>query len=183
MLNRRRILPIGVTRGSRDDLNTGPSISFSALSSKRVCSAVSTMDRSLYMTNRRPFRPHRSCSKSTGPGDVSLTIAALTPITRRAGTPKINVSARSMTRRTNSKASFVGVVLNERRGNPSNWCSSIRAIECGKKLRTTLAVTPSSSHKRKVSLNSSNVSLFATTMSSSMPPESSKARTSFCHYT
>ena len=35
MLKRRMILPTVVIRGSREDLKTGPSISFSASSSKR----------------------------------------------------------------------------------------------------------------------------------------------------
>ena len=87
------------------------------------------MDLNLYMVKSLPLRPHRSCLKKTGPGDVNLIAIELMPITSSIGMPKMHTMARSMIRRTKSSASFVGVVLKDSNGNSPNRSSSVRAKE------------------------------------------------------
>ena len=88
------------------------------------------MDRNLYITNNRPFRPQRSCLNRTGPGEVSFMRIAVSKDDREghesAGQP---ANETSRIRRMNISASFVGVVLKESNGKPSNSCNSMRAIE------------------------------------------------------
>ena len=130
MLRRRMILPIVVTRGSREDLKTGPSISLNVSNSTRCCSALSIIERNLYIVKTRPFKPQRFCLNKTGPGEVSLIRRAAGNMTSGPKMMRMSVAKRiSRIRRTNINPSFVGVVLKERSGKPSNSSNSIRAIE------------------------------------------------------
>ena len=77
----------------------------------------------------RRLRPHRSCLKKTGPGDVSLIRIALRMVTVRVAIAKTEATIMSMILFSIISTSLVGVVLNDNSGNPSNRRSSIRENE------------------------------------------------------
>ena len=67
--------PTRVTRGSSFILKTGPVFSLSFLISCRRASASGTMERNLYMRNRSPSLPTRSCLNRMEPEGSSILIA------------------------------------------------------------------------------------------------------------
>src|SRR3972149_99288 len=73
---RRRHRPTGVTRGSFEILNTGPSTSLRSSSMDWSCSALTTIVRNFNIRKRRRLRPKRSWAKKIGPGLVIFTATA-----------------------------------------------------------------------------------------------------------
>ena len=133
--------PTRVTRGSSRNLCTGlPSTS---RTTANVCASASWhMVRNLRTRNLRPPSPTRSCENRTGPGESSLTVAAIRSM---AGARMVSTTAettRSTARLTIRWAPVSAVVVTVSTGTPATISVVVRRVARVFRLGTRLTRTP-----------------------------------------
>jgi len=167
-------------RGSSLILKTGPDTSLRSASSARICSALATMVRNLYMSNVRPRRVLRRWTKIAGPGEDARTAIQMPSSRGEKSASARPDSAMSSARLNMSAQEDLAVVLNRSMGSPASSSRETSASWVRRNWGSSQASMPSVSHCRihsptwDVEMPSGIINTASTTVACRMAEKSSR---------